>query len=59
MWCAARRFATFKHEKPGGWGNVNFGKTVSNDGDAHVLCFIYFLFTTITHYTGENWLEVQ
>ena len=26
------RYATFKHEKPGGWGYVNFGKPVSYVG---------------------------
>ena len=34
------RFATFKHEKPGGWGYVNIGKPVSYYGYVHVLCFI-------------------
>ena len=34
------RSATFKHEKPGGWGYVNIGKPVSYDGYVHVSCFI-------------------
>ena len=38
--CAARRYATFKHEKPGVWGYVNIGKPVSYYGCVHVLCFI-------------------
>ena len=36
----ARNYATFKHEKPGGWGYVNIGKPVSYDGYVHVLSFI-------------------
>ena len=38
MYCS--RFATFKHEKPGGWSYVNIGKPVSYYGYVHVLCSI-------------------
>ena len=40
MLCAARRYATLKQEKPGGWGYVNNGKPVSYDY-IHVLCFFF------------------
>ena len=37
----SRRFATFTHEKPDGWGNCKYWKTVSCVGDAHGSSFIF------------------
>ena len=35
-------------------GLINIGKPVSYAGYVHVLCFIWFLFTMITYYTGKK-----
>ena len=54
MRCAARRYATFKHETPGGLGNVNIGKPVSFDGYAHVFFFCFFLLHLVFVYNDNS-----